>query len=283
MTPQQIIHAGAGYPDVHGSDGAPLARGDRGACAYCGRPAVYKLKDCLSSNFTVAKQLKLGAAGLCEACAFCLRDLRLRCAPWFAREDGIWFTDRAGLLACLLDPPKPPFVVGWPIMGPKKGGLSNAQFAPVWRETEPQLTHPVKGRPLTKLQSKHVAIFAQTAHQRDVYPVTIDDNTVFELDRSLWARLAAATHEALRFIPVPCLEQWTPPDSTQPQWREGIIRWRTLTAPMEPYRHAIWWPLLLGIVPRPDRQSDAKAQPLAKPSPARPLPKQPQAGQLILF
>lgn len=292
-TAQELIWEGAGRPIVRDPAGNPLHVGDLGACAYCGAPAVHRVRDCLSANFVVCKQLRLGAEGLCRACAFCLRDLRLRCAPWIATPETVVFCrDRWGILDFLLTPPEPPFVAGVPWFGMSKGGLSNLDFCRVWHpEREAQKLSPAKVddktgevlRPaqiMPKLQSKHTAIFARTAAARDRYPLAIDDNGIVEIDVALWRSLAAMLTVALRYLPVPCLEEWRAPEGGA-QWEHGIIHWRELTAPLEPYRNAQWWPLLLAIVPRPERPEVApktkKAEPPARNEAPRTL------GQLALF
>jgi hypothetical protein len=264
VTPQDIIYAGAGKPIIRDPAGEPLRIADLGKCAYCHAPAKHRIKDCLSSNFVVAKQLRLGAQGLCQSCAFALRDLRLRCAPWIATPSEVRFcTDRWGILDFLLTPPKPPFVAGLPWFGISKGGLGNWRYCRVWHpDREEQELSPAKldangkvirePQIMPKLQSKHTAIFAQTSVSQTHYPLAIDDAYVVMVDVKTWRQLAGYVTEALRYLPVPCLEQWTAPAGGK-DWREGIIRWRELTKPIEPYRETAWWPYLLSIVPRSER------------------------------
>lgn len=295
LTAQEFVWEAAGKPVVRGPDGEPIDKADRGMCAYCGAPAVHRLKDCLSSNFVVAKSLRLGAAGLCEACAFCLRDLRLRCAPWFATKDGVQFcTDRKAVLAFLLDPPVPPFVAGFPRYGMDHGGMQNFAFARVWHpEREEQQLCPAKydehgklvraPQILGKLQSKHTAIFAQLASSRDRYPLQVDDVLSVMVDVVLWRRLAAQITEALRYIPGPCLAEWRAPSGGE-QWRHGILHWHDLTAPFEPYRQAAWWSLLLDLVSIPERPVVEKAKPVKESAtPKQPRPARQEKPQLALF
>ena len=265
MTAQEIIYAGAGRPVIRSPSGDPLPESPLGECAHCGGEALFRIGDCLSSNFVVCKQLRLGAKGFCRACAFCLRDLRLRCAPWIATEAGVQFcTDRWGILDFLLTPPAPPFVAGVPWFGISKGGMGNIQYCRVWHpEREAQELSPAKlddvgavvraPQVMPKLQSKHTAIFGQTALSRERYPLAIDDASPVLVDVALWRGLAAHLTEALRWIPVPCLEEWRPPQIYSDKWRAGISRWTQLTAPLAPYRLAPWWPMFLAIVPRPKR------------------------------
>jgi hypothetical protein len=294
MTPQEIIYAGAGRPAILGPDGEQLREEDLGPCAFCGERARLKVKDCISSNYSVVKQFALGAKGLCLACGFALRDLRLRCAPWIATATGVQFcAERWGILGFLLAPPDPPFVAGLPWFGIGKGGLGNLRYARVWHpDREAQELCPAKlddngnvarePQLLGKLQSKHTAIFAQTAVSREHYPLAIDDSFVAMVDLALWRRLAADITEALRYLPVPCLEAWTAPQGGA-NWREGILRWRELTAPLEAYRHAAWWPHLLAIVPRPERPGVKKEEPKAEEAPPPRLVAIAQERQLALF
>lgn len=292
-TAQEIIYAGAGCPTVRDPAGNPLANLELGECAYCGAPAVHRVRECVSANFVVCKQLRLGAEGLCRACAFCLRDLRLRCAPWIATPERVRFClDRWGILDFLLSPPEPPFVAGVPWFGIGKGGLANWRYCRVWHPAREQQemcpakvdekTGEVLRAPqiLPRLQSKHTAIFARTAASRERYPLAIDDNGIVEIDVALWRSLAARLTVSLRYLPVPCLEEWRAPEGGA-QWEYGIIHWRELTAPFEPHRHAQWWPLLLAIVPRPERPEVEPRKTRNEP-PARSVA--PQAlGQLALF
>jgi hypothetical protein len=265
FTAQEIVYAGAGSPVVRDPAGVPLREESLGRCARCGRDATLRIGDCLSSNFVVCKQLRLGAKGFCRACAFCLRDLRLRCAPWIATPTSVRFcVDRWGILDFLLAPPQPPFVAGVPWFGVSKGGLGNLRYCRVWHpDREKQELSPAKvdddgtvlrePQVMPKLQSKHTAIFGQTAVSRERYPLAIDDGQPCTVDVELWKILAANLTTALRFLPVPCLEEWRAPRIDSDKWREGVMRWTELTAPLAPYRQASWWPLLLAIVPRPER------------------------------
>lgn len=276
LTAQEIIYSGAGAPPVRGPDGEPLREANLGECGYCGRPAVYRLKECVSANFMTIKRMRLGSAGLCRACAFCARDLRLRCAPWIATPARVDFCfDRRQMFEFLTAPPEPPFAAGVPWMGIKKGGLTNWRYARVWDPTkETQELSPAKldergveiraPQVMTRLQSKPTAIFASTAVDRIRYPLAIDDDKLVCVDVPLWRRLGAQIAEAIKYLPVPCLEEWRPPSGGD-QWRHGIIHWTELTRPLEPYRNAAWWPLLLMIAPRLERP-DVSA-PIPEPTP----------------
>jgi hypothetical protein len=268
LTAQELIYQGAGSPIVRGPAGEALQESDIGECAYCSGRAVLRVQDCLSSNFVIAKRLRLGAGGLCRACGFCLRDLRLRCAPWIATPTEVRFCrDRWGILSFLLNPPPPPFVAGVPWFGIQKGDMGNLDFCRVWHpDREVQQLSPEKrgedgsilreAQVMPKLQSKHTAIFAHTAIQREAYPLAIDDGAPVTVDMALWIALAGHVTEALRWLPVPCLEEWRPPMATSAKWRDGVIGWDRLTRPLEPYRHASWWKFFLAIVPRPVRPNE---------------------------
>jgi hypothetical protein len=264
-TAQELVWRSAGCPVIRNPAGQPLPESPVGSCAYCGGEAVFRVSDCLSSNFVVAKRLHLGAKGFCRACAFCLRDLRLRCAPWIATEGGVRFcTDRWRALDFLLGPTEVPFVAGVPWFGISKGGMGNLHYCRVWHpEREMQELSPAKvaedgtvireAQVMPKLQSKHTAIFAQIATSRDRYPLAVDDGAPVLVDVLEWRALARHVAKALRWLPVPCLEEFRPPQIYSEKWKVGISRWSELTAPLERYRLAHWWPMFLAIVPRPER------------------------------
>src|SRR5690606_41500085 len=49
--------------------------------------------------------------------------------------------------------------------------------------------------PLIRLQSKHVALYSRLATSRDRYPVQVDDQNEFVLERDVWLRARDAAAE----------------------------------------------------------------------------------------
>lgn len=251
--------------------------------------------DAMSDNFrplTHVNQLFAYAVedfpvSLCEACVWCARALKLRCAAWVAREDGVWFVARRDLLGVLLDPPEPPFVVGLPLYGADHGGEANG-----WRATwsnDPPL--PAGVDRLTRLQAKHVAIYAATALQRTRYPLQWDDHTRVTVDVAVWRELAArlgAVASAMRAGSVGVTDARDAMRTLRAPMRAPMSvhrAWPTLTRGLDRYARAAWWPLLTDLVPLPDApprpEKPAKAVPVPSPDPPPPAPA-PRA-QLSLF
>ena len=179
----------AGEPWPCETTGVPLvARGaPRGVCATCGdEPAAFALDDAFSSNFwpvrNLDKMFPFGGDRACVACVWSTRTLALRCAAWFATERGYYFVTRRNLLACLLSPPAAPFVVGVPLYGMAHGGEANL-YRCAWAGHVPS-------DPLTRLQSKHVAIYAAVAHDARRYTIQVDDSLTAPVDVAEWTRLA---------------------------------------------------------------------------------------------
>lgn len=262
----------------------------------CAEPApAFLVDDAMSDNFRPLTHInKLFAhatqgapVSLCDACVWCARALKLRCAAWVAREDGVWFVARRDLLPVLLDPPAPPFVVGLPLYGADHGGEANGWRA-TW-STDPAL--PAGVDRLTRLQAKHVAIYAEVATRRDRYPVQWDDHTRVVIDVALWrdltGRLGAMaallrshsagvtdTRDALRTLRAPMRA----PVAAHRAW-PGLIRG------LDRHARSSWWPLLTDIVPLPEAAPRPEKAPKAPSPPPTPPPTPPPARgpQLSLF
>lgn len=246
----------AGEPWPCETTGVPLvARGaPRGVCATCGdEPAAFALDDAFSSNFwpvrNLDKMFPFGGDRACVACVWSTRTLALRCAAWFATERGYYFVTRRNLLACLLSPPAAPFVVGVPLYGMAHGGEANL-YRCAWAGHVPS-------DPLTRLQSKHVAIYAAVAHDARRYTIQVDDSLTAPVDVAEWTRLAGVLagvvaelragrlgateiRDALRTLRLP---------ATAPL--PIAARWGRIVAPLHAVAGASWWPLLCDLVPMP--------------------------------
>lgn len=140
----------AGSPAPTTTDGTPIPSrmvpvGAR--CTCCGNYATHALSDAISDHFTtVANDSRAwphGGRWLCARCVWCARSLALRCAPFFATEQGFWFfgtwalrglpASRPDALTTLLHPPAPPFVACFPLAGIEHGGeeaLERTMLAP---------------------------------------------------------------------------------------------------------------------------------------------------------
>src|SRR5690606_7076620 len=134
----RFLWRAAGEPEPAGSTGEPIPPRDMGGqhCASCGEPATNPITDAISDNFTTvfnaSRGWPFGGNGICRACLWACRSVALRCALFFARENGIWFIGsrpikglpqtRPDVLSALLSPPEPPFVAGYPLTGVEHGG-----------------------------------------------------------------------------------------------------------------------------------------------------------------
>lgn len=280
----------------------------------CGETgAFWRYDDALSNNFWPVKNLsqlfpfddettrvKVGDGTqmtLCAACVYCARVWTLRCAPFVATETGAWFFQRhEDLLAALLDPPKPPFVFGWPAYGMNHGGPNNLHRC-VW------LGH-VPPDPLLKLQAKHTAIYCETSLSRDRFTLQIDDAITVLVDRAEWARHVerlTACAALLRAHSMGFTETRKALTTLRAPSRAPVAlhaRWPALVRDLKPFVKAAWWPYLVELLPLPEMTprpqkpvaekatKTVKAVPPAQPSPP-PTPKDPphhaDRPQLSLF
>lgn len=257
LRPSHILHRGAGCPVPLDAARAPIRTHAPRPCGKCDDAAgIYRFADLVTdATITLAqgREMLAGGDALCLACAWMLRDLRLRCAPFIATERGVWFVPVRGLLRALLDPPEPPFVVGAPMYGAAHGGEGNGWRA-TW-STEPVLPEGVDV--LGRLQAKVCAPYCDTAISRDRYALQIDNALRVTVDRPLWARVVAdldtltatcraarcgytETRTALTDLVLPTPARWHDPRAFAALTRA----WRDLTAPLRPHRGAAWYRLI---------------------------------------
>lgn len=257
LRPTHILHRGAGRPVPLDAARAPVHTHAPRGCGRCGdAEGVYRFVDLVAETvlpLAMQRELLAGGDALCVACAWCLRDTRLRCAPFLATERGVWFLPVRGLLAALLDPPAPPFVAGAPLYGAAHGGEAQGWRA-VW-STEPALPDGVDV--LQRIQAKVCAPYCETALSRDRYALQVDGTTRILVDVPRWRaavaamdRVAAAcraarcgyteTRAALADLALPAPARWHEPRAHAAMTRA----WRDLTAPLRPHRGADWYRLI---------------------------------------
>lgn len=257
----QVLWQSCGTPEPCDVFGVPVPRlrappGDR--CARCGSaPAPFDARELISTNFVPTKNAnRIGAFGgrhFCGACIFAARTLRLRCIAWSASSAGLCFWPTRGeaqfpnALENLLSPPAPPFVVGIPLYGIAHGGEAH------WRRT----WWPGESveKPLIKLQSKHVALYARTACSRERYPVQVDDAREFVLDREIWLR----ARDDAAVLMATLINEGLPGWRTKGALRDLVIPqrvslttaqiWPHLTAPLRQHTRTVWWPLFCDLMP----------------------------------
>lgn len=268
IQPTQLIWQGAGSPEPCDTTGLPIPRSSgESHCAKCGAPAPageYTEKQIVSENFLPTRNANrlraFGGRRYCAACVFASKALRLRCISWFATEERITFwrtrpaepgAPRPDAMSALLAPPEPPFVVAVPLYGIAHGGENN------WRRTW-WPGQPLPANPLIKLQSKHVALYARVATSRDRYPVQVDDQHEFMLDRDVWLRARDDASALMRALanagvkPYPArlsvkfLQLPSRPDPAL------AASWPKLTAPLRPHVDATWWPLFCELLLSPE-------------------------------
>lgn len=265
-----ILYLGAGRPVPLDADRVPIRTHAPKRCGHCDDPAgVYRFDDCVSDNFlptTARSALFQGSDALCVACAFCVRDLKLRCCAFVARETGVWFVRRRDLLRALLDPPAPPFVAGLPLMGAGGGG-EGAGWRALW-SVDPAIpahwTMPgADGKekpvaPLVRLQAKATAPYCTTARSRTRFTLQVDGDQSIVVDVPRWTETVAAL-DALR-DPLLAAGAWftetqkalatgampTPSKHLDAaRFKRVATRWKELTAPLRPLYRADWFRLLL--------------------------------------
>jgi hypothetical protein len=313
VRPTEILFRGAGCVAPLDKEGAPIPRNlsvTATRCAMCGgADPGWLYGDLFSENFfTLSSQGKLlgyaqdgHADAFCAACTWAAQSLALRCAPWVATPVGVWFVPRRLLLAALLDPPEPPFVFGAPLYGADHGGETHA-WRCAWPGAPPlpagyywPLPEGEPGAkvvtPLARLQAKHCAVYAQTGHHRDRYPLQVDDALCVMVDRPLWTDLAARLGEVaslLRAASVGIDDCRTSMLRVRcPARAPATIhaRWATLTRGLDRYARSAWWPLLTDLVPLPDAppkpERAVRARPAAPPKPAPPAPTTPAQRSLF--
>lgn len=316
MRATRIIWQGAGSHAPHEGDGTVIPPRDPATlapfCAMCGEPGPrWTNEDSFSDNFRPLSHLSRlfphavegFPVSLCAACVWSSRALRLRCAPFFARTDGVWFVPRRHLLAALLDPPEPPFVACAPLYGADHGGEAHG-----WRATwpgEPAL--PAGVDVLVRLQAKVVSSYADVAYERDRYPLQWDDHTRVVVDVPLWRDLSArigAVASALRAGGVGVTDCREAMAKLRAPARAPVAvhrEWSTLTRGLDRHQRAAWWPMLADLVPLPEapprpekapraapppaaaKPAPAAAEPPAPPTPAPAPPPKAKPAQLTLF
>lgn len=262
----QLIWEAAGRPEPCDTTGEliPVGRGDMERCARCGDPeGLFTHKQIVSTNFIPtrnANRLRTFATKkYCKACVFCSKTLRLRCVSWFATESGVlfWTTrpDQNGVrpdaLDVLLNPPTPPFVVGVPLYGIAHGGEAN------WRRTW-WPGEPMSDVPLTRLQSKHVAIYSRISFSRDLFPVQVDDQADFVLDRDVWLRARDAATIAIEacvadgIAPYPAKLSLLTLALPKKASLQLARTWSAITSPLRPLIGAQWFPLFIELLKTPE-------------------------------
>ena len=278
MRATQFIWQAAGCPLPVDTTGAPIHPPDLGRthphCASCGESASYRLDQAISDSFTTVQNNNrawpYGGNHVCAACTWCTRTLALRCALWFARVSdehgtgGFCFVPcrpipghpetRPDPLTSLLNPPPAPFVACLPLYGIDHGGEANAHRA-VWWNTDGSLYLPAD--PLTRLQSKHVALFAQVSMSRERYRLQVDDCNDITVDVELWTSLRRHCDRLLlllRSSGVGANESREALVTLQPPlgFKHCPATWRASTELLKPYHSAAWWKLFVQLLLMPE-------------------------------
>lgn len=255
----ELIWRSAGAPQPHDSLGDVIPKsGRRGLCAKCGTTnGEYTRKQVFSENFLPTRnsnRLRVYGGDLyCAACIFCAKTLRLRCISWFASEQGFqfWPTWKSDGLNTLLNPPPPPFVAAIPFYGIAHGG--EAHYRRTWWPNDTP-----ESNILVRLQSKHVAMYARTSHSRDLYPVQVDDQNEFVLDRDLWLRLRDSANTALSVAiaegvsPYPAKLALRTLSLPMKSTTRLASQWSRLVAPLKPHVSTNWWQTFTELLPTPE-------------------------------
>lgn len=229
-------------------------------CSMCGSPdGRWAYRSLFSENYwptrTLGQLKPYGTNAFCAACVFCARSLALRCESFCARPDGLRFVPKRELLALLLDPPEPPFVIAVPLYGISHGSEAHRARA-YWPGAPPPPPGEVY---LPRYQAKHTAVYAHVATSRARFVLQVDDNRSIVLDVALWRTLA----ERLRVIAEELIRAGLFVTATRTAMRTLVAptrapihllaRWFELTKGLKQYAYAEWWPVLCDLITLPDR------------------------------
>lgn len=249
--PVHRLWVAAGSPQPLECDGTPIAPRAHalGVCAVTGGPGDFLYEQGLSTNFTLprAASLAFRFAGeseascrpgamrqkcLSAAAVWSAKAIALRSATWILepQADGsdrleFWPSyrvpkdpakaatwrvawgdaDPARWLAWLLRPRPVGTVAALPAYGIKHGGEQN--FHRTFRPG-----HAPPADPLVKLQSKHVAVYAQPSTRSGVLALQVDSDVVVEVDTARWrgahkAALGLASRLAELEVPGPAISR----------------------------------------------------------------------------
>jgi hypothetical protein len=285
--------------DVAGLELDLAASSDTPPCAACDAPATNRLGDAISDNFSTVRNdsraWPFGGTSICQACLWCCKTLALRCGLFFARlpdasaGGGVWFvpmrplpgwkaelcptadgrrlTTRPDPLEAILNPPPAPFVAGLPLYGIDHGGEANSQRA-IWPWTgggapAAGMVHAglyIPRDPLSRLQSKHTALYAQISHSAARYRLQVDDAGDITVDVALWRELRPVAARVLALLRVggvgatdarAALTTLSPPAGT-PLAVSAPRAWRALINPLRRHVGEPWWPIFSNLLPMPD-------------------------------
>jgi hypothetical protein len=220
-----------------------LARlGDAQHCAMCCAPASYFVTDAISDNFTTVVNLSLlyphGGGALCAACLWSFKTILAKACLYFVRRkdehgEGGWWPvgmlplrgipgTRPDALAALLDPPPPPFVACYPMMGVEQGGEQNIE----------RLTLDY---PWEFFEVRKVAEQAEEALAPLMKTAPRSKDAAFRPDHALRWALARCTPPS---IPQPADE------AEGAAWRASFAAtpaWQSWLRAAEPHRRARWF------------------------------------------
>lgn len=109
MFPTELVYNAVNMPLLSNSFSL-----NYGHCALCRRPfhgdGAVTVKDAIKETFTNRDLLDPRSQYVCVACAYCLRDAKLRRKDFVACENELRFLQRNELVKVLLNPPIPPFI-----------------------------------------------------------------------------------------------------------------------------------------------------------------------------
>lgn len=306
-TAVEFLWRAAGCPTPTDTEGNEIRRRNmQGArCAATNLPADYHLDDAVSEKFTTLKNggraWPFGGPALSASAVWCTRTLALRCAMFFAREDGIWFEAmrplpgvecrrRMDALATLLNPPEPPFVAGLPLYGIDHGGEANIERTVWWEssETGAKILLPrgpwvrredaskplgptrIVDKPLIKLQSKHTALFCRVSTRADVYPLQVDDSNDIVVDVAEWSRLRVIAEDVMAELRLAGVGANAVRAALQTGREPAgaplsiLAKWPATARHFARVVGSTWWPIFVQLLPMPELTPTPKAPARAK-------------------
>ena len=184
--PTELIYHAAGYPPV-------VTESVNDICAVCGREISegVSIKKVVSNSFTDWNFLAdMTASHVCAACAWCIKEPKMRRSQYIATENELIFFKRDDIEKFLFEPPEPPFVFFVTASYKKHGSFrarvnDSRKLFYVQFEDRQILFSPNKYQELFELMKKMYLVFNKT---QEIGKGDYIQKRVFEYGLKQWQR-----------------------------------------------------------------------------------------------